>query len=114
MRTKNKFIDHLCYFSLGLISIFSCSFQTENIDFTGIEEIMSSAIKDSVFPGAVLSFGNQEGVLFHKAFGHFTYDSGSTTISKGSLFDLASVRNRSVFFENSRSWLGTELPALLT
>ena len=52
---------------------------------------MNSAIKDSVFPGAVLSFGNEEGVLFHEAFGHFTYDSGSAPVSTGSLFDLASV-----------------------
>jgi CubicO group peptidase (beta-lactamase class C family) len=52
---------------------------------------MEAAVKDSVFPGAVLVFGRDQKVLYNKAFGHYTYDINSSEVNKKSIFDLASV-----------------------
>ncbi|MDX1700738.1 MAG: serine hydrolase, partial [Melioribacteraceae bacterium] len=91
MRIKNNIILYLLNLSLAVSILFSCSFRDGIADYSEIRGLMSSAIKDSVFPGAVLLFGNNNEIIFHEAFGHFTYDTISERISKSSIFDLASV-----------------------
>lgn len=74
------------------ISFISCSSKIEKFrDFQVIDQIMQSAVKDSVFPGAALLFGKGQEVIYNKAFGNFTYDKNSTKVSTNSIFDLASV-----------------------
>lgn len=74
------------------ILFISCSSKIEKTeDFQVIDQIMQSAVKDSVFPGAVLLFGKDHEVIYNKAFGNFTYDKNSTKVSTNSIFDLASV-----------------------
>ena len=76
-----------------IISLFySCSCKIDKaLDFSEVDQLMDSAISDSVFPGAVLLFGTNNQILHSKAFGNFTYDNTSKDISTISVFDLASV-----------------------
>jgi beta-N-acetylhexosaminidase len=78
---------------LFLITFFySCSSKIEKqCDFSIIDEVMESAIRDTVFPGATLLFGVDQQILYSKAFGHYTYDKNSTQDKTNSIFDLASV-----------------------
>lgn len=62
-----------------------------NYDFTEVENLMNQAIEDEVFPGSVLLVGHRNRVVFHKAFGHYTYDKKSPEVTTNSIFDLASV-----------------------
>ncbi len=60
-------------------------------DFSGVEKLILKSIRDSVFPGAVLVIGNQDSIIYQKAFGHFTYDTTSPAMTLNTIFDLASV-----------------------
>ncbi|GJQ62487.1 MAG: beta-N-acetylhexosaminidase [Melioribacteraceae bacterium] len=62
-----------------------------NYDFSKVESLMNQAVKDKVFPGATLLVGHRNRVVFHKAFGHYTYDKESPEVTTNSIFDLASV-----------------------
>jgi len=56
-----------------------------------IDSIVRDAIAQKTFPGAVV-FAAQNGVVkYHKAFGQFEYDPSSSTVTLGSVYDLASV-----------------------
>ena len=56
-----------------------------------VDTIISKAIADSAFPGAVL-LAAKDGIIFHeKAYGRFTYDSMSEAMTTDAIFDLASV-----------------------
>jgi len=70
----------------------SCSSNiVKNYNFNNVDDLMNSAISDSVFPGAVLLFGSSNKVIYSKAFGNYTYDKNSPEVKTNSLFDLASV-----------------------
>ena len=72
--------------------IVSCSSKIDRtVDFTEVDKLMETALTDSVFPGAVLLFIKDDKVIYHKAFGNYTYDKNSTQITTKSIFDLASV-----------------------
>jgi beta-N-acetylhexosaminidase len=74
------------------ILIYSCSCKIDKPTlFSEVDQIMESAVSDSVFPGAVLLFGMDNHILYNKAFGNFTYDKNSSKTSTNSIFDLASV-----------------------
>lgn len=60
-------------------------------DFSKIDSLMSKAIEDSVFPGAVLMVGHHGKVVLHKPYGHYTYDESSREMQTDAIFDLASV-----------------------
>ena len=60
--------------------------------FADLEAAVEVAIKDKVFPGAVVVVGRRDTVLFAKGFGHFTWSPASATPSPDStLWDLASL-----------------------
>lgn len=64
---------------------------TNQYDFKVVDQVMNSAVTDSVFPGAVLLFGIDQEILYQKAFGNYTYDKTSQTVNINTIFDLASV-----------------------
>lgn len=59
--------------------------------FASVDNIIEKAIRDTVFPGAVLLIAQNGKVLHKKAFGHFTYEQNSPPMQVNTLFDLASV-----------------------
>jgi CubicO group peptidase (beta-lactamase class C family) len=69
-----------------LFSGFSFSY-----DFSGIDSIVNSGISQRYYPCAQLFIGNQNGIIYDKAYGNFTYDENSTELKNHHLFDLASV-----------------------
>ncbi len=53
--------------------------------------LIEAAIAQKVFPGAVALISCQGKIIYHKAFGHQTYDPTSVLITTDTLFDLASL-----------------------
>ena len=72
-------------FILIFVTITSCQ------DFSQIDNVINSAIADSVFPGATILVGSDSEILYKKSYGHYTYNSHSPKVSNNSLFDMASV-----------------------
>lgn len=56
-----------------------------------IEPILTSAIADRVFPGAVVEIGRAAGPLATQVAGTLTYDAGATAVGPGTIYDLASL-----------------------
>ena len=56
-----------------------------------VESIVSAAIADRVFPGAVIEAGRTNGPLFTCASGALTYDDGSPAVAAHTIYDLASL-----------------------
>jgi len=65
--------------------------EEKEYDFSIVEKIVNTAIKDSAFPGAVVLVEEKGEIVFEKAFGHFTYDKSSSPVKLNTLFDLASL-----------------------
>lgn len=72
-----------------LIQIYSA--QVFSYDFEKVESIVSSGISNNYYPGAQILIGNENGVLFEKSFGNFTYDENSRVVTEESIFDIASL-----------------------
>ncbi|MGB5892994.1 MAG: serine hydrolase domain-containing protein [Ignavibacteriaceae bacterium] len=64
--------------------------QSEN-NFTQVDEIILSAIKDSAFPGAVVLVSKDRKIIYEKSFGHLTYNDTSATVTKNTIYDIASL-----------------------
>lgn len=53
--------------------------------------LIETAINQKVFPGAVTLISYQGKIIYHKAFGHQTYDPTAVPITTNTLFDVASL-----------------------
>ncbi|MBN1637408.1 MAG: serine hydrolase [Ignavibacteriales bacterium] len=83
-------MKHLKIIILGLIlNIFYYNLFAQN--FGKLENIITEAIEDSIFPGAVVCVGDKDKIIYTKAYGNFTYDKNSPKVELKTLFDLASV-----------------------
>lgn len=56
-----------------------------------IDTIITGAIADSAFPGAVLLVAKDGYIVHEKAYGRMTYDPAAVPVSTDAIFDLASV-----------------------
>lgn len=56
-----------------------------------VESIVSTAIADRIFPGAVIEAGRTNGVRFRYAAGALTYEPGATGVDERTVYDLASL-----------------------
>ena len=61
------------------------------LEKTTIDSIINSAIQDSVFPGAVLCFGNSQNVSFINSYGRYDYSPMSSPVTTDCIYDLASL-----------------------
>ncbi len=60
-------------------------------NFAKVDSLMNNAIRDSVFPGAVLLVAKRGRVILYKPYGRQTYDKNGIPVTTGSIFDLASL-----------------------
>lgn len=58
---------------------------------SAVESLMEQAIREGVFPGAVLAAGLRGEVVLHASFGRFTYSHLSGKVTPDTLFDIASL-----------------------
>ncbi len=58
--------------------------------FYGVDFEINRAINNHIFPGATVIVGNDSTILYHNAYGNFTYSAASTTVDTSHMFDLAS------------------------
>lgn len=56
-----------------------------------IDSILSNAIADRVFPGAVVEAGRTRGALFARTAGSLTYEPRSAAVTPRTIYDLASL-----------------------
>ena len=56
-----------------------------------IGSMINNAIQDSVFPGAVLCFGNSKSVSFINSYGRYDYSPISRRVTTDCIYDLASL-----------------------
>jgi len=69
----------------------NCFSQNTSYNFNEIERIITDAIKDSAFPGAVALISKDGKIRFHKAFGNYTYEENSKEVTTKTIYDLASL-----------------------
>jgi serine-type D-Ala-D-Ala carboxypeptidase len=60
-------------------------------DFRRLDAVMMGAVRDSVFPGASLAVIYKGKTVYHKAFGHLTYDPQSAPTDTTTIYDAASL-----------------------
>ncbi len=72
---------------IGIILLNGCT--TKNFD--AVDQIITSAISEHIFPGAVLLVGTADNIIYEKAYGHFTYADDAQTVTTNSIFDMASL-----------------------
>ena len=60
-------------------------------DFIEVEKVITDAISDSAFPGAVILIWKDAKTILEKPFGHFTYKQNSTKVKLNTIYDLASL-----------------------
>jgi len=67
------------------------AYDQQHLQFSRAFEILQRAIADHAFPAASIAVTHQGKLIALKAFGHFTYESGSPEVIPETSFDLASV-----------------------
>src|SRR5690349_20895553 len=60
-------------------------------DFGGVEDCFERAVAEGVFPGAVLLVGQQDAIVYQRAFGHRSLVPQQTPMLADTIFDLASL-----------------------
>jgi len=65
--------------------------EDKTYNFQEINTLMETARKKNIFPGGVLLVGHQDKIIYHKAFGRYTYSDKSSKIKTKTIFDLASL-----------------------
>ena len=78
------------YFIVAPIIVFFTSFSQAH-NFSRLDLMIDTAIAEHIFPEAVVLIGYENNIIYHKAFGHYTYDSSSSAITTETLFDIASL-----------------------
>src|SRR5690606_17533519 len=61
---------------------------SEQKQFAAVDEVVESAIKDSAFPGAVVLVAKDGVILHEKAYGKYTYDYTSGSMTTNTIFDM--------------------------
>ena len=59
--------------------------------FNSIDSMINKSIQDSIFPGGVLLVAKDGKIIYHKAYGHLTYEVKSEKTNKNTIYDLASL-----------------------
>ncbi len=79
--------------SIQLIALllFVLSVYMHGQNFSLVDQVITTAIEDSIFPGATVLVGNANEVLYKNSYGNFTYDSTSPQVKINSIYDMASV-----------------------
>jgi CubicO group peptidase (beta-lactamase class C family) len=65
--------------------------QQKKYNFSSVDSIIESAIRDRVFPSAVLVVGDSNAVIYQNAYGRLTYEDDSRPTAMNTIYDLASV-----------------------
>lgn len=67
------------------------AYEQQDAVFSRAFDILQKAISKAVFPAASIAITHQGKLVALKAFGRFTYDTGSPPVTTATVFDLASV-----------------------
>jgi CubicO group peptidase (beta-lactamase class C family) len=74
---------------LNTVSSGDSGFRTAGLD--SVRALMEQAVRDSVFPGAVLLVGRRDIVILHEAFGKLGYPPFDQPMPPDAIFDMASL-----------------------
>lgn len=65
--------------------------QNSSYDFNAAESVINNAIKNRVFPGAVVLVWKDGQIIYKNSFGKLTYDVNSPKVKLNTIYDLASL-----------------------
>jgi CubicO group peptidase (beta-lactamase class C family) len=60
-------------------------------DFAGVQDLLTSGVRDHAFPAASIEIGQADGPVWRKAVGALTYDVDAERTHESTIFDLASL-----------------------
>ena len=86
MNSATKYI-----FIVLLTAFTSVLAQQKKYDFSAVDELIDNAIRDRVFPSAVLVVGDSNNIIYQNAYGRLTYDDDAKPTTMNTIYDLASV-----------------------
>ncbi|MBS4034066.1 MAG: serine hydrolase [Ignavibacterium sp.] len=86
---RNIFLFVIALFFLSCIN--AQEKQDKSFNFSSVDELVTTAISEKVFPGASLLIWQNGKVIHKNSCGRFTYSSNSSVITDESIFDLASL-----------------------
>lgn len=87
MKFSKKYGISLLILTLSL-TLYS---QQKKYDFSDVDYIIENAIRNQVFPSAVLVVGNDKEVIYQNAYGRLTYEDDASPTTMNTIYDLASV-----------------------
>jgi len=76
---------------LSIVFLLSVTCSESGQTLYEVDALITAAIKDSTFPGAVLMVGRADKTLYHKAHGAHDYTDEATKTQRNDIFDLASL-----------------------
>ena len=90
---KNFYGIKYLIITISLINITCAQNQKENFsnNFSEVDSLIQNGISDNAFPGAVLLIGDDNEIIYEKAYGRFTYENNSTQVKINTIYDLASL-----------------------
>lgn len=60
-------------------------------DFSSVDDLVSTAISEKVFPGAALLIWKDGNILYEQSYGTYTYDLNSEKVNSEIIYDIASL-----------------------
>lgn len=82
---------NLRFYLLTLFSLlFNIQGQSQRVDLSAVDSLISIAIDSSYFPGAQILVASNSSIIYHKAYGYHTY-AKQNKVNLDNLYDLASV-----------------------
>lgn len=88
--TKNIFIIIILQ-----LAVSSCLNAQENqirsFDFSPVDDLVSTAISEKVFPGSAIMIWKDGNILYEQSYGNYTYDLNSEKVNSETIYDIASL-----------------------
>lgn len=80
-------------FCMALLSALCCIHATETLSasFKKLDALLENGRAEKIFPGAVACIYHRGNIIYHKAFGNYTYNPRSKKVTTQTLFDVASL-----------------------
>lgn len=78
------------YFLINILLLLSLSVSNAQ-NFSNVEDLVDNAIRNNSFPGAQLLVADSKKILYSGYFGNFDYNPNSTSVSRETIYDIASL-----------------------
>lgn len=81
----------LLFLAQPALTLYEAVGQQKKYNFTSVDSIIENAIRERVFPSAVLVVGDSNKIIYQNAYGRLTYEDDAKATTMNTIYDLASV-----------------------